>query len=412
MSIDFEIPAEAKAIREKVRKWVHDECIPAEKELDSKPLDEVLGQLRQKARAQGLWCPFVPKEYGGMGLGPLANALVQMELGESMLGALSMNTQGPDDASMMTILAHGTEYQKEKFLKPLLNGEKRICFSMTEKAAGADATGMQTRAVKDGNENYVLNGEKWFSSSASVADMALVMAKTDPDAPRHQQYSTFIVELPNPGYKIKRNITNMAIEGPHQPRSMGGGHSEIEIKDLKVSGRQPARRRRPRLQHGPAPPRLRPAAPRHAQRRHGPARARHGGRRTSPSARPSASCSPTARPCSSCSPTAPSELYIGRLMLLHIAYKAEKGLDLRQENSIAKVFLAHMVHKVVDTAIQLHGALGYSQDTPLAHWYTQVRSQRLVDGPDEVHRWTVGRNVIKAFREHGTTASAVGGDLL
>ena len=133
MSIDFEIPAEAKAIREKVRQWVHDECIPAEKELDTKPLAEVLGPLRAKARARGLWCPWVPKEYGGMGLGPLANALVQMELGESMLGALSMNTQGPDDASMMTILAHGTEYQKEKFLKPLLNGDKRICFSMTEK---------------------------------------------------------------------------------------------------------------------------------------------------------------------------------------------------------------------------------------------------------------------------------------
>src|SRR6202140_955518 len=233
MSIDFEIPAEAKAIREKVRKWVQEECIPAEKELDTKPFEEVLGRLRTKARAQGLWCPFVPKEYGGMGLGPLANALVQMELGESMLGALSMNTQGPDDASMLTILAHGTDYQKEKFLKPLLNGEKRICFSMTEKAAGADATGMQTSAVKDGNENYILNGEKWFSSSASVADIALVMAKPDPDAPRHREYSPFIGELPNPGYKIKRNIKNMAIEGPHAA-VIHGGHSEIEIKDLKV----------------------------------------------------------------------------------------------------------------------------------------------------------------------------------
>src|SRR6202041_1359433 len=107
-----------------------------------------------------------------------------------------------------------------------------------------------------------------------------------------------------------------------------------------------------------------------------------------------------------------TQLYISRLMLLHIAYKAEKGMDLRQENSIAKVYLAHMVHKVIDTAIQLHGALGFSQDTILAKWYTQVRSQRLVDGPDEVHRWRVGRNVIKAFREHGTTASAAGGDLI
>jgi len=107
-----------------------------------------------------------------------------------------------------------------------------------------------------------------------------------------------------------------------------------------------------------------------------------------------------------------SELYMARLMLLHIAYKAEKGMDLRQENSMAKIFLAHMVHKVVDTSIQLHGALGYSQDTPLARWYTQIRSQRLVDGPDEVHKWTIGRNVIKAYKKHGTTASAAGGELL
>jgi acyl-CoA dehydrogenase len=107
-----------------------------------------------------------------------------------------------------------------------------------------------------------------------------------------------------------------------------------------------------------------------------------------------------------------TQLYVARLMLLHIAYKAEKGLDMRQENSIAKVYLAHMVHHVVDTAIQLHGALGYSTDTPLAAWYTHIRSQRLVDGPDEVHRWTVGRNVIKAFQKDGTTAMAAGGDLL
>ena len=107
-----------------------------------------------------------------------------------------------------------------------------------------------------------------------------------------------------------------------------------------------------------------------------------------------------------------SQLYIARLMLMHIAYKAENGMDLRQENGIAKVFLANMVHKVVDTAIQLHGALGYSLDTPLAAWYTHIRSQRLVDGPDEVHKWITGKNVIRAFRQDGTTAAAAGGDLL
>src|SRR2546421_10025567 len=230
--VDFEIPAEAKAIREKVRKFVHDECIPAEKALNDRPHKEVLRELRAKARSQGLWCPFIPKEWGGMGLGPLANALVQMELGESHLGALALNTQGPDDATMLTLLAHGTDFQKEKYLKPLLNGEKRICYSMTEKAAGADATGMQTRAIRDG-DNWVLNGEKWFSSGASVADIAMVMAKTDPDAPRHQQFSTFLVELPNAGYQIIRNIKTMAGES-RLGEALGGGHAEIKIVDLVV----------------------------------------------------------------------------------------------------------------------------------------------------------------------------------
>ena len=113
--IDFEIPEETRAIRDKVRKFVQDECIPAEETCTAENFDEVLGELRVKARGQGLWCPFVPEEHGGMGLRPLANALVQMELGESFLGALSANTQGPDDATMLTLLEHGTDDQKERF---------------------------------------------------------------------------------------------------------------------------------------------------------------------------------------------------------------------------------------------------------------------------------------------------------
>lgn len=411
MSIDFEIPAEAKAIRAKVRQWVHDECKPAEKRLlAGEDYKTVLGELRTKARAQGLWCPFIPREYGGMGLGPLANALVQMELGESHLGALSMNTQGPDDATMLTLLTHGTEHQKEKYLKPLLNGEKRICYSMTEKAAGADATGMQTRAVKDGNENYVLNGEKWFSSAASVADIALVMAMTDPDAPRHQRYSTFIVELPNPGYRIIRDIETMAVHGP-LTEILGGGHSEVEIKDLVVPAEDLLGGEGNGFNMG--------------QHRLAYGRLRHGMHNVSMAQRALdlATAHVVQRETfgkllkerqgvqwmlADCA----AEIYKARLMLLHIAYKAERGDDIRQENSIAKIFLANMVHQVVDTAIQLHGALGFSLDTPLAAWYTHIRSQRLVDGPDEVHRWTVGRNVIKAFERDGTTAAACGGDLL
>jgi len=411
MAIDFDIPEEAKAVRLRVRQWVQDECIPAEKRVvDKDSYKAVLAELRTKARAQGLWLPFIPKEYGGMGLGPLANALVQMELGQSHLGALSMNSQGPDDATILTLLAHGTDYQKEKYLKPLLNGEMRVCYSMTEKASGADATGMQTRAVKDGNENYILNGEKWFSSAATAADLALVMAMTDPDAPRHQRYSTFIVELPNPGYIIKRDIPTMAAEGPLS-HIMGGGHAEIDIKDLKVPAENLLGGEGNGFNMG--------------QHRLAYGRLRHGMHNVAMAQRAldMAAAHVTKRETfgkllserqavqfmlAECA----TQLYIARLMLLHIAYKAEKGLDLRQENSIAKVYLAHMVHHVVDTAIQLHGALGYSRDTPLAAWYTHIRSQRLVDGPDEVHRWTVGRNVIKAFQKDGTTAAAAGGDLL
>jgi len=411
MSIDFEIPPEAKAVRERVRQWVKDECIPAEKRLvDKESYKVVLAELRAKARAQGLWLPFVPKEHGGMGLGPLANALVQMELGMSHLGALSMNSQGPDDATILTLLAHGTEFQKEKYLKPLLNGDLRVCYSMTEKASGADATGMRTTAVKDGNENYILNGEKWFSSAASAADLALVMARTDPDAPRHQQFSTFIVELPNPGYRIKRDIPTMAAEGPLS-HIMGGGHAEIEIKDLVVPAENllggegrgfdmgQHRLAYGRLRHGMHNVAM-------AQRALDMAAAHISQRETFGKKLDERQA--VQFMMAECA----SQLYIARLMLLHIAYKAEKGLDMRQENSIAKVYLAHMVHHVVDTAIQLHGALGYSRDTPLAAWYTHIRSQRLVDGPDEVHRWTVGRNVMKAFKATGTTAGAAGGDLL
>jgi acyl-CoA dehydrogenase len=410
MAIDFTIPPEAQAIRERVRRWVHDECIPAEKRLlDGKDYKSLLSELRGKARTQGLWCPFVPKEHGGMGLGPLANALVQMELGESYLGALSMNTQGPDDATMLTLLEHGTPYQKERFLQPLLNGEKRICYSMTERAAGADATGMQTSAVRKGDK-WVLNGEKWFSSAASVADVALVMAKTDPDAPRHRQFSTFLVELPNPGYRIVRDIPTMALESPLS-HILGGGHSEVRIENLELPDENILGGQGGGFSMG--------------QHRLAYGRLRHGMHNVAMAQRALdlAAAHVTQRSTfgkklderqavqfmlAECA----TELYIARLMLLHIAYKAENRLDLRQENGIAKVFLANMVHKVVDTAIQLHGALGYSRDTPLAAWYTHIRAQRLVDGPDEVHKWTTGRNVIKAFKAKGTTAGACGGELL
>jgi acyl-CoA dehydrogenase len=263
--------------------------------------------------------------------------------------------------------------------------------------------------VRNG-DTWVLNGEKWFSSAASVADIALVMAKTDPDAPRHRQFSTFLVELPDPGYRIVRDIPTMALEGPLS-HILGGGHAEVRIENLELPHENILGGQGGGFSMG--------------QHRLAYGRLRHGMHNVAMAQRALdlATAHVTQRSTfgkklderqavqfmlAECA----TELYIARLMLLHIAYKAENGLDLRQENGIAKVYLANMVHKVVDTAIQLHGALGYSRDTPLAAWYTHIRAQRLVDGPDEVHKWTTGRNVIKAFKANGTTASACGGELL
>ncbi len=410
MAVDFEIPADAQAVRARMRDWVREACFPAEQRLlEGASFDEVLQDLRSKAKERGLWAPFIPKDHGGMGLGPLANALVQMELSYSTLGALSTNSQGPDDASILTILNKGTEGQKAHFLQPLLRGEKRICFAMTERAAGADATGMQTRAEKQPNGKYLLNGEKWYISGAAGAGIAMIMAKTNPDAPRHKQFSTFLVDLPNPGFIITRNIATMEVQTALSQMTYVG-HAEVAIKDLEVSpddilGGEGAgfemgqfRLAYGRLRHGMHNIGI-------AQRALDLATAQVAERSTF--GKKLSERQAVEFMLADCA----SQLYIARLMVMHIAYKAERGLDIRRENGIAKVFLANMVHKVVDTALQLHGALGYSLDTPLARWYTQVRMQRIVDGPDEVHKWTTGKGVIKTFREHGSTALAAGGDL-
>jgi len=410
--IDFEIPDDVKQVRAQVARFIDDHVLPAESEIGTRPFFDIVKELQGKARAEGLWCPFVPKEWGGMGLGHLANAIVQIEVGRafSLLAAWALNCMGPQDATMLTLIGHGTDAQKEKYLKPLVNGDIRMCFSMTERAAGADATGMQTTATRDG-DHWVLNGEKWFSSGASISQLALVMAKTDPDAPRHQQFTTFLVELPNPGYQILRDIPVMGeADEPRYGDEVTMGHAEVRIKDLVV----PHENVLGGLGEGFAV----------GQYRLGYGRLRHGmwSVAKAQAALDMATKRATERVTfgervadrqgiqwmlADCA----EQLYITRLMILHIAYKMERGLDLRQENSIAKNYIAHMLHNVIDTAIQIHGSLGYTHDTPLAHWYQEVRAQRLVDGPDEVHRWIVGRNVVREFEKHGTTALATGGDL-
>ncbi len=410
--VDFTIPDDVREIRSRVAAFVDDVVKPAEAEIGTRPFFDIVKELQGEARAAGLWCPFVPVEYGGMGLGHLANAIVQVEIGRSFshLGAWALNCMGPQDATMLTLIDHGTDEQKARYLVPLVNGDIRICFSMTERAAGADATGMQTTAVRNGC-TWILNGEKWFTSGASISQVALVMAKTDPDAPRHRQFTTFLVELPDPGYDIVRNIPVM---GENDMSSFEGevtmGHAEVRIRDLEV----PEQNILGGLGEGFAM----------GQHRLGYGRLRHG--MWSVAKAQAALDMATARACDRTTfgtrvadrqgiqwmlADCAEKLYTTRLMILHLAYKMEHGLDLKQENSIAKTYIAHMLCDIIDTAIQIHGSLGYTHDLPLAAWSNEARANRLVDGPDEVHRWTVGRNVVRAYERDGTTAAAAGGDL-
>ena len=410
--VDFVVPEAIREIRSRVAAFVDDVVKPAETEIGARPFFDIVKELQEQARAAGLWCPFVPVEYGGMGLGHLANAMVQIEIGRSFshLGAWALNCMGPQDATMLTLIDHGTDDQKARYLVPLVNGDIRICFSTTERAAGADATGMRTTAVRHGS-TWVLNGEKWFTSGASISQVALVMAKTDPAAPRHRQLTTFLVDLPDPGYRIVRNIPVMGEQD--QPCFHGEvtmGHAEVRIHDLAV----PEQNILGGLGEGFAM----------GQHRLGYGRLRHG--MWSVAKAQAALDMATARACeretfgtrladrqgihwmlADCA----EKLYATRLMVLHLADKMERGLDLRQENSIAKTYIAHMLCDVIDTAIQIHGSLGYTTDLPLAGWLSEARANRLVDGPDEVHRWTVGRNVVRAYERDGSTAAATGGDL-
>jgi len=220
VAIDFTLPPDVTEVRDRIRAFLEQEVRPTEEQLragkDLGAWRPALQGLREKAKAAGLWAPHMPRKWGGMGLGHLAMAFVSAECGRSQFGAYVLNCQAPDEGNMHTLLHYGTPEQQEKYLRPLVDGECRSCFAMTEpEVAGSDPTGIQTFGVQDG-PNWVLNGHKWFISGAHGARFAIVIARTDPDAsPPQARNSAFIVETENPGWKIVRDIETMAGRGNH-----------------------------------------------------------------------------------------------------------------------------------------------------------------------------------------------------
>ncbi len=407
VAIDFTLPPEVLEVRERVRAFMRNQVEPTLEGLrsggDGRAWRPALRGLREKAKAEGLWAPHMPREWGGMGLGPLAMAFVSAECGRSQFGAYVLNCHTPDEGNMHTLLHFGTDLQKEQYLRPLVDGECRSCFAMTEpEVAGSDPTGIRTHAVKDG-DHWVLNGHKWFISGAHGARFAIVIAKTDPEAdPPQARNSAFIVETENPGWEIVRDIDTMAGKG---------NHCEIRIENCVVpdsalfGGRGQG--------HRLGQVRLGPARLAHCMRWIGNAevalemlvkraleRELHGG--------VLADKQGIQWMMSECA----LELYQSKLMVLHAAYLIENGLPFRQEVSMCKLHVANTLWRVIDRAIQVHGALGYSTDTELETMLRHARSARLVDGADEVHLSQIARHVIEAFRSDGSTRAATGADLL
>jgi acyl-CoA dehydrogenase len=356
-------------------------------------------KMRKAAHEWGLWLPHMPKEWGGMGLGHVAMAAVSAEAAKSRFGPFALNAQAPDEGNMHTLLHWATDEQKESYLRPLCDGRSRSCFAMTEpEVAGSDPTLIQTRAVLDGTE-WVVDGHKWFISGARGAKFAILIARTE-DAPEIPQAgnSAFLVDLPAPGWEIVRDVETM---------SGGHNHCEIRISGLRVPAHRMLGGRGQGHLLGQA--RLGPARLAHCMRWLGQAetaldmmvdratkRFAHG------------SLLSEKQGIQWMIADSAMELYQAKLMVLHAAYLIDKGTDFRSEVSMAKHFVANALGRIIDRAIQVHGALGYSTDTPLAQMATQARWARFADGADEVHQWRIAQRTIDAYQRDGSTRAATG----
>ena len=408
MAIDFTLSPEHEAIRGRVRDFITEVVKPAEEEIEghggAPPLEgkarvERLISLRKQAHEQGLWLPHMPVEWDGMGLGHVALAMVQAEAAKSYYGPWVLNCQAPDEGNMHTLLHWATPAQAEKYLKPLCQGTVWSCFAMTEpEVAGSDPTLIRSNGYQDGEE-WVLNGHKWFISNAHRANFAILIVRTedDPDLPQAAN-TAFIVDLPQTGWTEVRQIETM---------HGSTGHSEIVIEDLRLHESQMLGGRGQGHLLG--------------QYRLGPARLAHCMRWIAQAE--TALDMMVARSLDRYShgsilaekqgiqwmiADSAMELYQCKLMVLHAASKIDANEDFKSEVSMAKHFVANSLNRIIDRAIQVHGALGYSTDTPLAHMFQHARWARFADGADEVHQMRIAQRTIAAYKDHGTTKSATG----
>jgi acyl-CoA dehydrogenase len=373
-------------IRKAVRAFVEEELIPREPVLsrDDAAAREAMAELKAIAKDRGVWALGHPKEIGGGGLPFMDYAYVNEILGRSYWGTEALGTLSFQDC--LTLLKFGTEEQKARWIPPLFDGECSPSIGMTEpEVAGSDPTLIQTTAVLDGDE-WVINGHKWFQSQADMARFTTVFCKTDPDADRHRQFSMILVPTDTPGYDIQRVVATMGHTGGH--------HCEVRYTDMRVPKDAILGERGDGFKI--------------AQTRLGPGRITHCMRWLGQAERAfELMCDrATARYAhgSMLSEKGEIQRYIAmsaaeiqamRLMTIDAAKAIDSGSDARIEISLIKFYGAQVLHDVIDRAMQVHGALGVTEDTPLERMYRDARYARIYDGPDELHRHVVARQLVK-----------------
>ena len=353
--------------------------------------DALVERAARVAKEQGLWAPHLPPEAGGSSGSFLTYAFLNEEIGRSLWGQLVFGCQAPDAGNGEILWQFGTEEQKERWLQPLVAGEVRSFFSMTEPdVSGSDPTTLRTRAVRDGDE-WVIDGHKWFSSGAEGAAFGIVMAVTDPDAEPHRRATQIVVPADTPGVEVVRAIPTMG----HRGRGWTT-HCEVRYTGVRVPVENTLGEEGDGF--------------RIAQKRLGPGRIHHVMRWLGQMQRAfELMCSYSLERESFGGPLAEkqtvqnwiadsaAEIQACRLMTLDAAHKIDQGDEARVEVSLIKFYAAKALNDVIDRAVQVHGARGLTDETPLAGMLAQARGARIYDGPDEVHRMVVARRILKSF---------------
>jgi acyl-CoA dehydrogenase len=409
MAWDFSTDPEFQEQLDWMRELVRTEVWPIETvfdELGEEGFRRAIKPLQDRVKERGLWAAHLPPELGGQGFGQVKLGLMHEILGTSPYAPAVFGNAAPDSGNSEILALAGTPDQKERYLHPLLAGDLKSAFSMTEpETAGSDPTLLQTRAVKDGDE-WVINGHKWFSTNGSIADFLIVMAVTDPDARPHQRTSMIIVDADTPGVKIVRDVPTM--EQPAEHFGRYGGHAEIYYEDVRVPADQ--------LLGGEGEGFM------IAQHRLGPGRIHHCMRWLGVSRRAFDMLCERAlsryafggvlsekQTVQNWIADSAAQMQAARLMTLHAAWRMdnEGASAARTDISLIKFFGAKVLFDVVDRALQIHGALGYSTDLPLEAMYRYARAARLYDGADEVHRQSVARQILRGYEAHDVPSEHV-----